>query len=126
MLFRIEHAVRHNLTKPTSTSRLCSWNVPSGSSIDKNPQLIKDIFFDQAKYMKDEESKQALIQSKRKLFEFSPSYPSKIQKLENKTKIRNELYNILKEDIHGSCLWETMEGKSLSRIADEQLSQITC
>ena len=57
MLFRIEHAVRFNLTNPTSTSKLCNWNEPSGSKVHMVPERIKDICFDKAQYMKEENSK---------------------------------------------------------------------
>ena len=46
MLFRIEHAVRFNLTKPTSASKLCTWDVPSISKVDVAPKKIKDVCFD--------------------------------------------------------------------------------
>ena len=34
MRFRLEQAVRFNLIKPIFTSKLCTWNVPSGSKVD--------------------------------------------------------------------------------------------
>ena len=57
MIFCIEHAVRFNLAKPTSTSKLCTWNVPSGSKVGMVPKWIKDICFDKAQYMKEGNSK---------------------------------------------------------------------
>ena len=126
MLFRLEHAVRYNLTKPTSTSMLCSWNVPSGAKVDTKPKRIKDIFFDKAQYMKDAENKKKLTENKRKFLDFSPSWPSKVQELENTSSTRKKLYNLIKDDIHGSCLWEVIEGRSLSREASTKTNEINC
>ena len=126
MLFRMEHAVRYNLTKPTSTSKLCSWNVPSGSRVNTNTKRIKDIFFDKARYMKDEENKEKLAENKIKFLDFSPSWPSKVQQLENTSSTRNQLYNLLKDDIYGSCLWEAMEGRSLSQEDSAKVNTISC
>ena len=74
MLFRIEHAVIFNLTKPTSTSKLCTWNVPSGSKVDVAPKRIKDICFGKAQYMKKQNSKNKTTASKRKFLAFSPNW----------------------------------------------------
>ena len=57
MFFHIEYTVTFSLPKPTSISKLCTWNVPSGSKVDMVPKRIKDICFDKAQYMKEENSK---------------------------------------------------------------------
>ena len=124
MLFRVEHAVRYNLTKPTSTSKLCSWNVPTGTKVDIKPKKIRDIFFDKAQYMKDDANKEKITENKKKFLDFSASWPSNVRKLENKFSTRKELYDIIKDDIHKSCLWEVMEGRSLSNEANEELNAI--
>ena len=119
MVFCVEHAVRFNFTKPTSTSKLCTWNMQSGSNVDVAPKRIKDICFDKAKYMKEGNSKNKITVSKRKFLAFSPSWPETTKKLQKTANTRHELYNVIKGDIKGSCLWEVMEGRSLSREALE-------
>ena len=64
------HAGRLNLTKPTFTCKLCTWNVPSGSKFDMVPKRIKDICFDKAHYMKEGNSKNKVTASKRKFLAF--------------------------------------------------------
>ena len=81
MLFRIEHALRFNLTKPTSTSKLCTWNVPSGSKVDMVPKRIKDVCFDKVQYMKEENSKNKITATERKFLAFSPSWSETAKKI---------------------------------------------
>ena len=81
MLFRVEAAVRFNITKPTCTSKLCSWPVPTGSKVDTMPRKIKDIFFDKDQYMKEEDNREKIIDNKKKFLEFSPSWPKHVKKV---------------------------------------------
>ena len=125
-LFRIEHAVRFNLTKPTSTSKLCTWNVPSGSKVDMVPKRIKDICFDKAQYMKEGNSKNKTTASKRKFLAFSPSWSETAKKSQKTANTRYELYNIIKEEIKSSCLRKVMEGRSFSREAITNKVKVQC
>ena len=51
----------------------------------------------------------------------------KLQKSYKKTAItRHELYNVIKEDIKGSRLWEVMEGRSLSKEAIKNKEEVQC
>ena len=70
LVFRIEHAVRFNLSKPTFTRKSCIWNVPSGSKVDVAPKKRKDFCFDKAQYMKEGNSKNKITASKRKFLVF--------------------------------------------------------
>ena len=72
MLFRLEQAVRFNLIKPTFTSKLCTWNVPSGSKVDV-AQKEENICFDKAQYIKEGNSENKITASKRKFLAFSPN-----------------------------------------------------
>ena len=81
MLFRLEHVVRFNLTKPTSTSKLCTWHVPSDSKVDMVPKRIRNICFDKAQYMKEGNSKNKITASKRKVLAFSPSWSETAKKI---------------------------------------------
>ena len=62
-----EYPVRFNLTKPTSTSKLCTWNVSSGSKVDMAPKWIKVICFDKAVYMKEGNRKSKITASESKI-----------------------------------------------------------
>ena len=95
MLFHIEHAVRFNLTKPTSTSKFCTWNVPSGSKDDMVPKRMKEIYFDKAQFMKEENSKNKITVSKRKFLAFSLTWSETAERLQETTNTRHELYNII-------------------------------
>ena len=76
--------------------------------------------------MKDDENKTKLTENKKKFLAFSPSWPSTVHKLENKSSTRLQIYNLIKDDIHGSCLWEIMEGRSLSYEASAKVNAINC
>ena len=73
------------------------------------PKRIKDICFDKAQYMKEGNSKSKITASKRKFLAFSPSWSETVKKLQKTANARHELFNIIKEDIKGSCLWDVME-----------------
>lgn len=124
MLFRVEYAVRHGLTKPTSTSTLCYWNVPSGVKINLQPTKFKELYFDKSQYLKGK--KQQAIDNKKKFLQFSPSWDNTRNKLQNKKTTRDAVYKTIKNDIHGSCLWEILEGRSLSVEKFEYENAIDC
>ena len=137
MLFRVERAIRYDVAaKPTCTSKPCTWNVPKGK-VDTKPKEIKEPLFDKAHYVKDADSRSKALEGNKTFQDFSPSWPSKVQKLNNTSLVREELYPTLKEHIEGSCLWEMMESRSqkqerceteanecstLEQIADEYLA----
>ena len=49
-----------------------------------------------------------------------------MKKLNKTNHTRNELYNKIKDDIKGSCLWEVMEGRSLSCESSKNVPEIEC
>ena len=126
LVFRIEHAVRFNLSKPTFTSKSCIWNVPSGSKVDMAPKRRKDFCFDKAQYMKEGNSKNKITASKRKFLVFSLSWSEIAKKITKTANKRHELYKSIKEDIKGSCLWEVMEGRSLSKETIKNKEEVQC
>ena len=101
MFFRIEHAVIFNFTTPTSTSKLCTWNVPSGSKVDVAPKRIKDICFGKAQYMKKQNSKNKTTASKRKFLAFSPNWSETANKLQKTANTHHKFYNVTKGALSG-------------------------
>ena len=72
--FGIEHAVRFNLTNPTSTSKLWTWNVPSSNKVDTPPKRIKELSFYKPQYMKEGNIKKHTAANKGKFLAFSQSW----------------------------------------------------
>ena len=121
-LFRVEYAVRFNLTKPASTSLLCSWNVPSGKKVDTQPCKIQDINFFKGKYMKTQNSKEKAQKTTKRFLDFSPLWPNKKKIVENSRTV----FDSLKEELYGTCVWEIMEGRSLAAEALVKSNSIAC
>lgn len=76
--------------------------------------------------MKNDASKNKIIEDKKIFKEFSPSWPSSTHKLQHVSVVGLELYQIIQDDIHGSCLWEVVEGRSLSRERIDKMNSIEC
>lgn len=53
LLFRIEYAVRAGLTKPTSTSTLCMWNIPAGKRTMLKATKVCDMIWKRDHYGKE-------------------------------------------------------------------------
>ena len=79
------------------------------------PQKEENICFDKAQYIKEGNSENKITASKRKFLAFSPNWSELQKKLQNTANTLHELDNVIKEDIKGSCLWEMMDGRSISR-----------
>ena len=60
LLFRVEAAVRSGATKPSSTSLLSKWNVPTGIKSKLVQKPISDMAFNKFHYRKDSFSKDKL------------------------------------------------------------------
>ena len=76
--------------------------------------------------MKEGNCKNEITASKRKFLAFSPSWSETAKKLQKTAITRHELYNVIKEDIKGSRLWEVMEGRSLSKEAIKNKEEVQC
>ena len=50
LLFRIDNEVMTGMTKPSKTSSLRTWNIPSGRKVNVEPGNASDMFFYQSKY----------------------------------------------------------------------------
>ena len=119
LLFRVEAAVRTGATKPSSTSLLAKWNVPTGVTTKIIHKPITEMNFHTFHYRKSKstENQIQLANEKYKSFEFSS--PGKSAFLENESDTRDFLYNRLKNVAPDSCFVELMEGKRKSKTKKE-------
>ena len=76
--------------------------------------------------MKEGNSKNKITASKRKFLAFSPRWSETAKKIRKTANTWHELYNVIKEDIKGSCLWEVIEERSLSREAIKNKEEVQC
>lgn len=107
ILFRIEAAVSSGVTKPTCTSKSCSWTVPStNKKFVIKP--ISDITFTKEHYRK-RASKESREKLKKKFKAFSPSYESQVNELQNASNIRKKLYVAVKDFAPESRFVELIE-----------------
>ena len=49
-LFRVESFVVTGKTKPSQTSQLCKWNVPTGTKVDITPMPAQEMMFQNQHY----------------------------------------------------------------------------
>ena len=52
ILYRIEYAVRTGLTRPSSTSERCVWNVPSLDKAPSRPIILSEQVWTKDQYLK--------------------------------------------------------------------------
>ena len=113
MLFRVEAAVTSGLTRPTKTSILSTWNVPTGVKINLKPLPVAEMVFEQSHYTKT--SERDLAEAKKTFLDFSPTLiEQQMSSLKDENAMRNRVYSAIKGDIKTSCFAEVMEGKRLS------------
>ena len=55
VLFRVEYAVRTGLTKPSSTSQSCVWNVPDADRAPSEPIKLAKQVWNKDQYFKQSE-----------------------------------------------------------------------
>ena len=112
-LFRIENAVTTGVTKPSKTSKLCNWNVPSGTKVRLDATLSRDMVFHKHHYTKV--SSRDLAEEKKEYLAFSASlYEEHLQQLKNEDELRKSLYESLKAEIPTARISEIMEHKRLT------------
>ena len=115
MLFRIEATVITGVTKPTCTSRLSEWVIPS-KNCDLEPGRISSMLIKKDHYKKKAivPSKSALIETANKKRKFSPMSASQEHYLQKPDKVRSDFYEKIKNIVPRSTFAEFMEKKRLS------------
>ena len=67
-----------------------------------------------------------LLQIKENFFLFHQAGQKLKKKVNKRVNTGHEIHNSIKEDIKGSCLWEVMEERSLSREAIKNKEEVQC
>ena len=113
MLFRVEAAVRSGTTKPSSTSVLAKWNVPTGCKTVLKHQPISKLTFHKHHYKKGEKNTKEKIETANNSYNNFTHFanPSQAKLLQNRSKVREQLYQQLKHVAAESCFIELAEGK---------------
>ena len=100
LLFRVEAAVRTGATKPSSTSLLSKWNVPTGNRSKITHKPISEMTFNKYHYRKDNNiTKDKILNANEKYKKFEFASPSKINILADKKKMCQNLFDKLKKSI---------------------------
>ena len=114
LLFRVDNAVVTGMTKLSKTSKLCTWNVPSGAKVNVQPTQVSEMTFKQGHYTSA--SDRNFEKEKEGFLTFAPSlYDEHISELNNESTFRNKLYLSIKDEIKTSRFAELMESKPLNR-----------
>ena len=101
MLFRVEAAVRSGATKPSSTSMLACWNVPTGCKTTLVHKPLADMTFHKHHYKKRKTNAQNIECNNDyyKSFNVTGEYETFLQ---DPKEHRSFLYYTLKDDASGS------------------------
>ncbi|XP_053399723.1 uncharacterized protein LOC128557095 [Mercenaria mercenaria] len=112
VLFRMEYAVKTGMTRPTSTSKACEWTVPKKKTTVKMGKA-RDFTWKKAKYTQLPRNKDKENETNIKKLNFTPLNKSQQNKVEDGEKLRNELKELLAEDMPNSCFMLLMNKKKL-------------
>ncbi|XP_052263735.1 uncharacterized protein LOC127866911 [Dreissena polymorpha] len=121
VLFRVENAVKTGETKTSSTSMKSRWNVPSSKPQTKDAVAVMDVTWKKGHYRKnpaeveDERRKHSLK------LNFTPLNKRQTEEVKNITKLKNDLYNLVKEDVPNSCFILTIEKRHITAKVDPQM-----
>ena len=109
MLIRVETAVRSGATKPSSTSMLAWWNVPTGCKTTLVHKPLADMTFHKHHYTHTQKNAQNIECNNGyyKSFNITGKYEIFLQ---DPKEHRSFWYNTLKDDASGSCFIQLMEG----------------
>ena len=114
LLFIVESAVLHGITKPTWIDRLAVWTVPSARTETK-PCPVNRLIFKKNHYSTsmsvDRDRQTSNIKGK---ISFSPLSSEQEEKVKDEDTIRKELYDLLKTRIPKGCFAEFMEERKLN------------
>ena len=113
-LFRVESFVVTGKVKPSHTSQLCKWNVPSGTKVDITPLPAQEMMFQNQHYVRVNEHD--LQKDKESYMKFSTTLHSPQNAAVSDAKnLWGKFYMAIKDDIKSSRLGELIEKKPLSR-----------
>ena len=108
LLFRIDNEVMTGMTKPSKTSSLRTWNIPSGSKVNVEPGKPSDMFFISQNIQI--RLNEILLKRKKSNLSFSSTlYEEHLSKLWDKNSLREKLYRIIKDGIAHCRFSEFME-----------------
>ena len=114
LLFRVDSAVMKGLTKPSKTSTLSTWNVPSGSKVDVEPTEASKMVFQKCHYTSA--SNRDFVKEKDAYLKFNPTLHSQeVKMLEDIQGGRKRFYDEIKDIVPTSRFSELMEERPLSR-----------
>lgn len=122
VLFRIEHAVKTGMTKPTSTGKLCEWTVPKKRT-KINPKKVSDFIWKKSQYTKTQidVNKENEISARKR--SFTPLNKSQENKIQDGCRIRQELHKLLQNDLPNSCFSLLMDKRRVEE-PEEAVSRI--
>ncbi|XP_053389785.1 uncharacterized protein LOC128552753 isoform X2 [Mercenaria mercenaria] len=119
VLFRMEYAVKTGMTRPTSTSKACEWTVPKKKTTVKMGKA-RDFTWKKAKYTQLPRNKDKENETNIKKLNFTPLNKSQQNKVEDGEKLRNELKELLAEDMPNSCFMLLMNKKKLKNPSEAE------
>ena len=110
MFLRIEAAVITGITKPTCTSQLSEWVIPSKKT-NVDPGKLSDFVIRKDYYRKKAAAptKEIQLESAQKRLKFSPMSAKQEQYLQQASQVRDDFYHAIKGIVPGSCFSEFME-----------------
>ena len=114
MMFRIEAAVSTGVTKPSCTSLLSKWNVPTGSRTVLVHRPISEMVFTQHDYTSSNNKGKRQEEAKKKFSQFLTCDKKQEEFLKNTNIARNFLYQQIKDIAPQSCFVEMVEKKRKS------------
>ncbi|KAL5021765.1 hypothetical protein ScPMuIL_000920 [Solemya velum] len=107
MLFRVEAAVKTGMTKPTCTSQISTWNVPS-KKITMKPLRVSDASWTKDHYKKTGSSRKPSLDAKKS---FTPLTKQQQQFAENVVDLRKKVLGAVKKGAPNSCFVQLIEKK---------------
>ena len=112
MLFRVEAAVSTGATKPSSTSLLAKWNVPTGSKTILIHKPISELVFHRHECRNaGDGTGEKIAASKERFKDFNSYTTTQASFLKNRNAVRTLLYETFKDSLPQSCFVEMIEGK---------------
>ena len=114
LLFRVDAAVTTGLTNPSKTSKLCQWNVPSGTKINLKPMLAAEMSFTKQHFSNVSEKDRQ--KEKEAYLSYLPTLnEEQVHTFSNEDLIRKQLYNAIKDDIKESRIASLIENTPHSK-----------
>ena len=107
MLFRVQEAVMHGFNKPSCTSELAVWPIPKNTKEILTVKPVAEVVFMKKHFRKcNHEDKST--EDKKKNLDFKPYYEKQGASLSNQAKMRETLFEALKDAVPRSRFVENM------------------